>query len=224
MGAGDSARSVADRADASAAVHRRKAEAASRRAANFRAGAEGEEALHLLAAGLAQRGWSPMPDRRSPTGGNVDELLVGPTGVAVLDAKAWSHPVRVQGQRIFSGRRGCTRDLDRLLAQVDAVGNALARAGLDAVAVRGFVVLSGPSGCCTCTRGGRSASTSRAQTVTNSAGRTCELARCISIRWETTELSLRPCCGARRARESGSQRRTFPGSRPTGRRPGGQEA
>lgn len=143
MGAGDSARSVAERADASAAAHRRRAERAERMASQFREGARGEEALHAVLARLVARGWSPMPDRRSPTGGNMDELLVGPTGVAVLDAKAWSHPVRSQGGRFYAGQRRCTDHLDRVLGQVEEVRAALARSALGSVAVRGFIVLTG---------------------------------------------------------------------------------
>ncbi len=143
MGAGDSARSVVERADASAAAHRRRAERAERMAAQFREGALGEEALHAVLARLVARGWSPMPDRRSPTGGNMDELLVGPAGVAVLDAKAWSHPVRLRGGRFYSGQRCCTDHLDHVLGQVEEVRAALARSALSSVAVRGFIALTG---------------------------------------------------------------------------------
>lgn len=143
MGAGESARSVAQRADASAVAHRKKADAAERMATQFRVGAMGEEALHAVLASLVDRGWSPLPDRHSPTGGNVDELLVGPTGVAVLDAKAWSHPVRVHRGRFYAGGRHCTDHLDHVLRQVDAVRDVLAISSLGIVAVRGFLALTG---------------------------------------------------------------------------------
>ena len=81
MGAGDSATAVAQRAEARAAALRKKAEAAEQRAARFRAGAAGERVLDEAGQGLVDCGWFPLSDRCSPTGGNMDELFVGPAGV-----------------------------------------------------------------------------------------------------------------------------------------------
>lgn len=143
MGAGDSATAVAQRAEARALALRKKAEAAERRAARFRAGATGERVLDDAAQGLVDCGWSPLADRRSPTGGNMDELFVGPGGVAVLDAKNWSWPVRVRNGQMRTGKFRRTTCLRRVLEQVHAVEDVLDRAGLDGVPVQGFIVLAG---------------------------------------------------------------------------------
>jgi Nuclease-related domain len=143
MGAGDSATAVAQRAEARASALRRKAEASEQRAARFRAGAAGERVLDQAAQGLVDCGWSALADRCSSTGGNMDELFVGPAGVAVLDAKNWSWPVRVWNGQIRTGKFRRTTCLRRVLEQVVAVEEVLDRAGLDEVPVQGFVVLTG---------------------------------------------------------------------------------
>lgn len=146
MGAGDSASAVAQRAEAKAIALRKKAEAAEQRAARFRAGAAGERVLDEAAQGLVDCGWFPLADRCSPTGGNMDELFVGPAGVAVLDAKNWSWPVTVRNGQMRTGKYRHTTCLRRVRDQVGAVEEVLDRAGLDEVPVQGFIVLiGGPS-------------------------------------------------------------------------------
>jgi hypothetical protein len=145
MGAGDSAIAVAQRAEAKAIALRKKAEAAEQRAARFRAGAAGERVLDEAAQGLVDCGWFPLADRCSPTGGNMDELFVGPAGVAVLDAKNWSWPVSVRNGQMRTGRFRKTTCLRRVRHQVDAVEEALDGAGLDEVPMQGFIVLTGGS-------------------------------------------------------------------------------
>jgi Nuclease-related domain len=143
MGAGDSATAVAQRAEAKAISLRKKAEAAEQRAARFRAGAAGERVLDEAGQGLVDCGWFPLSDRCSPTGGNMDELFVGPAGVAVLDAKNWSWPVTVRNGQMRTGKYRQTRCLRRVLEQVGAVEEVLDRAGLGDVPVQGFIVLIG---------------------------------------------------------------------------------
>lgn len=143
MGAGDSATEVAQRAEAKAIALRIKAEAAEQRAARFRAGAAGERVLDEAARGLVDCGWFPLADRCSPTGGNMDELFVGPAGVAVLDAKNWSWPVSVRNGQMRTGKFRRTTCLRRVREQVSAVEEVLDRADLDEVPVQGFIVLIG---------------------------------------------------------------------------------
>lgn len=73
----------------------------------------------------------------------MDELFVGPAGVAVLDAKNWSWPVRVQNGHMRTGKFRRTTCLRRVLEQVGAVEEVLDRAGLDEIPVQGFIVLIG---------------------------------------------------------------------------------
>ena len=98
------AREVAD-----LAARRRDLEAALRATAsrerNFAAAAqsEPETAAHLQL--LADQGWTVLHDRRWPgsTRSNVDHLVVGHGGVAVIDTKNWSQPVSVRGDRLWCG-------------------------------------------------------------------------------------------------------------------------
>jgi hypothetical protein len=55
----------------------------------FRKGAAGEVELDAVLQRLVDRGWHPLPDRRSPTGGTIDELFVSRAGIAVLDPMKW---------------------------------------------------------------------------------------------------------------------------------------
>ena len=73
----------------------------------------------------------------------MDELFVGPAGVAVLDAKNWSWPVSVRNGQMRTGKYRQTASLRRVLEQVAAVEEVLDRAGLDDVPVQGFIVFIG---------------------------------------------------------------------------------
>ena len=143
MGSGSLGRIVAPQAEALAVKLRNGAQSLERYAANYRAGVESEEVLQGVLGGLVHRGWHPLSDRRSPRGGSIDELLVGPAGVAVLDAKRWSHPLKVRSGRLYSGPLTRNRELDRVVRLVDAAREALRRSSLGTVAVRGFMVLCG---------------------------------------------------------------------------------
>jgi hypothetical protein len=141
--AGASALEIARRAEAKAARLRDQAASLERYATGFRAGAEGERALHSLLGNLTRIGWHSLPDRRAPTGGNIDELMVGPAGVAVLDAKKWSYPLRIRGNQLYTGRYPRNRELDHIVDLVELVTRAILDATLETVDVRGFMVLCG---------------------------------------------------------------------------------
>jgi hypothetical protein len=142
-GAGSSARHMAVRAEAKAAALRERATSLERYAANWRLGAEGEDALDAVLGSLVDQGWHPLPDRRSSNGGNIDELFVGPAGVAVLDAKNWSYPLTIRGERLRTGKIPRNRELDHVVQLVDEVGGVLERSSLGWVAVQGFMILCG---------------------------------------------------------------------------------
>lgn len=141
--AGASALEIARRAEAKAARLREQADSLDRYATRFRAGADSERALHSVLGHLTRVGWHSLPDRRSPTGGNIDELLIGPAGVAVLDAKNWSYPLRIRGDQLYTGRYPRNRELDHLADLVELVTEAILDARLGPVDVRGFMVLCG---------------------------------------------------------------------------------
>lgn len=87
--AGESAREVARR-------RREKAERLARMADAFERGAAGEEATAQCLRGLP-RGWVVVNDVRWPgrRHANIDHVVVGPTGIYVIDSKLWSGSITV---------------------------------------------------------------------------------------------------------------------------------
>ena len=142
MKAGGSARGVAKRMADVEAAHLKKAEAAARMSANFRAGAEGEVALFESLVPLADQGWALFPDLRNPRGDNLDVLVAGPAGVGVVDSKNWQFPVAVRGERIYTGKYSRTAKLDAVQRQVEVVEDALGTLSFPVV-VQGFLALVG---------------------------------------------------------------------------------
>ena len=142
MTAGDSALEQARQLSEVSEVLRRKSEWASRRSANFATGATGERALAEAFAPLTAKGWYPLYDRASPSGGNIDLLVVGPAGVAVIDAKAWSGAVTIDGTKLLLGDRSRAKELNGVRRQVAEVEAALRDVQLK-VTVRGFLALAG---------------------------------------------------------------------------------
>ncbi len=66
-------------------------------------GAAGEESTARVLAGLPRR-FVVLHDRRVPgTRANIDHLVIGPTGVWVVDSKAYRAPVRVRRGAVWAG-------------------------------------------------------------------------------------------------------------------------
>jgi hypothetical protein len=101
-------------------------------------GARGEE---LLAAALADiPGIQLLHDRRVPhTQGNIDHIVIAPAGIFVVDAKYWDGTIRIRNvgsifrrdDRLFVGRRDCSKLARKMTWQVEAVQSALQRSGID---------------------------------------------------------------------------------------------
>ena len=142
MTAGDSALEQARQLSEVSEVLRRKSEWASRRSANFATGATGERALAEAFAPLTAKGWYPLYDRASPSGGNIDVPVVGPAGVAVIDAKSWSGAVTIDRTKLLLGDRSRAKELNGVRRQVAEVEAALRDVQLE-VTVRGFLALAG---------------------------------------------------------------------------------
>jgi hypothetical protein len=126
--AGESARAVALR-------RRSKAEGMLRSAEAFERGAEGEETTARALAELPMLGWRVFHDMRWPGRryANIDHVVVGPTGVFVIDTKAWSGEIEVRdGVLRQDGRR---RDRAVLSAMDAAAALTELLPGLDAKAV-----------------------------------------------------------------------------------------
>src|SRR3954451_7201780 len=95
-------------------------------------GAAGEE---KVAAELATvPGLKVLNDRRVPgTRGNIDHIVIAPAGVFVVDAKNYRGRIEIRDrggflttdERLYVGRRDCSRLVDGLLRQLDPVRAAL---------------------------------------------------------------------------------------------------
>ncbi|MCU1362972.1 MAG: hypothetical protein JWM55_800 [Acidimicrobiaceae bacterium] len=142
MAAGESAREVARRIASAAEVLQKKADSANRKSIAFSLGAEGEEALSAALAPMAADGWLALPDRQAPHGGNFDQVLVGPAGVVIIDAKKWSYSISVKGDEIFTGRYPRRKALDGVIGQVETVSAVLNSLSFP-VTIRGFIALVG---------------------------------------------------------------------------------
>jgi hypothetical protein len=123
-----------------AEVLERKAAYARSRAESFAKGAEGEQRLAATLASLTVDGSHVLHDRALPSGGNIDHLVVGPSGILVLDAKHWSTPVTIDaGLRV--GRWDKTGAIDQITSAVAEVRATLASSRL-AVPTAGLLVLT----------------------------------------------------------------------------------
>jgi hypothetical protein len=142
VAAGDSAREQSRRLAEVASTLQRKAEWAAKRAESFEAGSQGELEVARALAPLTAEGWFLLHDRDLPAGGNVDHIAVGPPGVAVVDAKAWTYPVRVSGGRLYTGKFTRDSQLDKILEQRGHVEAAL-KVAHPLVPVRGCLSLTG---------------------------------------------------------------------------------
>ncbi len=108
-----------------------------------RAWARGSEGERDLADALAPLDdVRVLHDRRVPgTRGNIDHVVVAPGGVFVVDAKLYQGTIRVRDvgglfrrdERLFVGRRDCSRLADNMAWQVEAVQRALGSASVDPV-------------------------------------------------------------------------------------------
>lgn len=143
MGAGGSAGREGDRARKAGQRLERKARHAGFVADSYERGAEGERRTGEALVALEGRGWRVLHDRRAPDGGNVDHLVIGPLGIAVIDTKHWSQAVTITpDRRLVYSKYDKTAELDRLAGLVDHVRSLVAAEGVK-VAVRGYLVLTG---------------------------------------------------------------------------------
>jgi hypothetical protein len=105
------------------------------------AGAAGEERTAAALAPLSGRGFVVFHDVRLPgRDWNIDHLVIGPRGVAVVDSKRWA------ARRVVVSRRHLRADGDRRDAAVDHVVwqvTAAARALGRDVPTRGFLCIHG---------------------------------------------------------------------------------
>ena len=92
----------------------------------WRTGAEGERRTAALLAGLPSPPFVVLHDRRKPRStANIDHLVIGPTGVWVIETKSYAGELRVRGGELWIGGRRKTAFVDQVQGQADAVSQAL---------------------------------------------------------------------------------------------------
>jgi hypothetical protein len=135
---GASARHEADRLAAARLRRGDPYEPVSWRERAFRQGGDGEERLGRMLNEEAQRrgGVALLHDlviagRKA----NIDHLVVGPAGVTVIDAKAWTGRIWVGRAVVGQGRRGRRKPIDGMSRQLHRVHTVLAGGGRDDVVV-----------------------------------------------------------------------------------------
>lgn len=147
MRAGASAGNESRRQQLLAAAHEDAAAAARRRAERFSIAEDSEARTARVLAPLSALGHFLLPDRRWPgtRRANVDLLVVGPSGVLVIDTKAWAD-VSIDGGRLFRGQADVSDDLNGLLRLVELAQDEYAEIGLAPLEVVPIVVLAGRRG------------------------------------------------------------------------------
>ncbi len=104
-------------------------------------GAVEEETVAALLAPLEADGFVVLHDLDTGRG-NVDHVVVGPTGIFVLETKAWTGRVYLKpGPRLMCGAREEDRTISQVLAEVFEVRRRLRHVGMDGW-VEAFVALT----------------------------------------------------------------------------------
>ena len=92
----------------------------------WRHGAQGERRTARLLAPLERRGFQIFHDLAVPgSGANVDHVVVGPTGVFVIDSKRYRGQLRYLGGQLWHGGRTLDRTLATLWWEATQVAETL---------------------------------------------------------------------------------------------------
>lgn len=131
MTAGGSAGLEAERQLALASAHEAEALLARERAENFRAASVSEKRTVEALAPLVTHGYHLVVDRKWPGSrtAQVDLVVVGPSGVFIVDSKFWRE-VTVAAGHIFRGQADVTDEFDGLAELAWKTEAALAEVGL----------------------------------------------------------------------------------------------
>jgi hypothetical protein len=93
----------------------------------WRHGAEGERRTARLLAPLERHGYQVFHDLAVPgSAANVDHLVVGPTGVYVIDSKCYRGQLRYSAGHLWHGNRALDRTLATLWWEATQVAETLA--------------------------------------------------------------------------------------------------
>lgn len=112
----------------------------------WRKGAAGERRTARMLRPLRRRGYTVLHDRALPSGrANVDHLVIGPTGVFVVDTKNWDKNRRVtrRGRYVRVGRTSGDKVVSSVLYETSRVAEVLTRAADRPVEVVPVVAIHG---------------------------------------------------------------------------------
>ncbi|NUW47022.1 nuclease-related domain-containing protein [Nonomuraea rhodomycinica] len=112
----------------------------------WRKGAAGERATARLLAPLQAEGQVCLHDRAIPgSTANIDHLLIGPTGVWIIDSKKWHRRTQLhgRGKQLWIGRRPAEGVLRGLAYERSAVARVVNRATGNTVGVWPLVAVHG---------------------------------------------------------------------------------
>jgi hypothetical protein len=114
---------------------------------NYSAAAESESRLGKMLEPLAAQGYHVLADRKWPnsTKAQVDFVLVGPSGVYIVDAKSWAD-VKIDSDRIFQGQDDVTDRLEGIASLAQVTEDALADVGVAPGEVRVVAVFTNRRG------------------------------------------------------------------------------
>lgn len=147
MAAGHSAAGEAARYLAEAEAFEYASKKARQMYRNFMTGAAGERKLADLMEPLAEQDYYVLADRAwpgSPTS-NVDFVVVGPSGVFLVDAKAWKQ-VSVHNGRVFQGQDDVSERFENFASLRDITEATLADVGIAPGEIRVAAFFMGESG------------------------------------------------------------------------------
>jgi nuclease-like protein len=92
----------------------------------WRRGAQGEQRTARLLAPLERHGYQVFHDLAIPgSAANVDHLVVGPTGLFVIDSKRYRGHLHYSAGRLWHGRRPLDRTLETLWWEATQVAETL---------------------------------------------------------------------------------------------------
>jgi hypothetical protein len=115
-----------------AAYHRRRADQEEHNAARWLKGQTGEALLPSLVTPLVEVGYLALLDRALPdTDANIDCLIVGTSGVVIIDAKNWDGTLSIEGRTLRQSGHSRSRAVESLRRQAVTVGEILDQVGGD---------------------------------------------------------------------------------------------
>jgi hypothetical protein len=147
MAAGHSALGQAAASRAEAEMHEHAASTAREMYRRYSAAADSESQLGAALEPLQEQGYSVLSDRLWPNSNSaqVDFILVGPSGVFIVDAKTWAD-VTVASGRVFQGQDDVTDRFDAIASLASVTEAALADVGVAAGEVKVLAVFTNRRG------------------------------------------------------------------------------